>query len=271
MTQSRNPILKPATTLILGAISCLWTPAQTQPAPQPQPPTAPTPAAPTLPKPVPAFYRNLIVIDPAHGGTDTGAHLNGSLAEKDFTLAFAAKLRPLLTAAGFTVISTRESDPADILPTDQRAGIANHDRPLACILIHASTSGSGIHIATSSLTIPDDPAAAARGPQPWNTAQAPIIPASLRLANEIGLALVSNKLPVVLLRASTPPIDNLTCAAVAIEIAPLTPANGQPTPVTDASYQQHIAESIAAGLTSYRTHNAPPPSAITPSTAGAAR
>jgi N-acetylmuramoyl-L-alanine amidase len=80
---------------------------------------------------------------------------------------------------------------------------------------------------------------------------------SLRLANEIGLALQSAHLPVVLLRASVPPIDNLICPAVAIELAP-----SSNTPVTDAAYQQHIAEAIASALASFRTHNAPPPAAI---------
>jgi N-acetylmuramoyl-L-alanine amidase len=79
---------------------------------------------------------------------------------------------------------------------------------------------------------------------------------SLRLANEIGLALESAHLPVVLLRASVPPIDNLICPAVAIELAP-----SSDTPVTDAAYQQHIAEAVADALASFRTHNAPPPAA----------
>jgi len=219
------------------------TPSQSQPQP-------------TLPKPLPAFYRNIIVLDPAHGGPDTGAHLNNSALEKDVTLAFSARLRSLLAADGFTVLSTRDSDPAALIPTDQRASVANHARPLACLLLHATTGGAGVHIVTSALQPPDDPTAA-RTALPWQTAQASTLSQSLRLANELGLSIESDKLPVVLLRASVPPIDNLTCAAAAIEIAPLSPSGAQPTPVTDDSYQQHIAEAIANALSAFRDQNTP--------------
>jgi N-acetylmuramoyl-L-alanine amidase len=82
---------------------------------------------------------------------------------------------------------------------------------------------------------------------------------SLRLANEIGIAFTNSRLPVTLLRASAPPIDNLICPAVAVELAP---SSG--TPVTNAAYQQRVAEAIAAALSSFRTHNAPAPPAAPP-------
>jgi N-acetylmuramoyl-L-alanine amidase len=255
VTPIRRLILQTASALLLSTATC---PAQT-PAPPQATPTAPvTPqaqsAAPVPPRTLPAFYRNLILLDPAHGGPDTGAHLPDNALEKDVALAFAQRLRPIIAAQGFTVIATRDSDPAVDLTADQRAGTANHTRPLACILLHASATGSGIHIASSALT----PLGDATPPRalPWQTAQAATLPMSLRLANEIGLALQNAHLPVVLLRASVPPIDNLICPAVAIEIAP-----SPDTPVTDATYQQHIAEAIASALASFRTHNAPPPAA----------
>ena len=74
---------------------------------------------------IPAINRNLVVLDPAHGGPDGGATLAGSAAEKDVTLALASRLRAALGAAGFTILSTRDSDPATVLTTDQRADIVN--------------------------------------------------------------------------------------------------------------------------------------------------
>lgn len=219
--------------------------------PQSQPPHPPPP------KPLPAFYRNLIVLDPAHGGRDNGSQISDSAAEKDVTLAFAQRLRPALAAQGFVVAATRDSDPAEELTSDQRAGIANHDRPLACVVIHASAMGSGIHIISSSLTPPEkriSPWAI-----PWNQAQAQVLPMSLRLANEVGLAFDAAHLPVLLLRSSVPPIDNLICPAIAIELAPLKEGSSHTTAVTDVRYQQQAAEAIAAGLASFRTHNAPSP------------
>ncbi len=253
MTKRPNSILKAATfALFLSTVTALGS-AQTTPpptaTPQPQP-------QPTTPKPPPAFYRNVVLIDPAHGGPDTGAHFANGILEKDVTLSFSARVRTLLAAAGFAVISTRDSDPAAILTTDQRASQANHARPLACLILHATASGSGIHIATSALTPPDDPTAA-HTVLPWQTAQAATVPQSLRLSNDLGQALLAAKLPAALLRTSVPPLDNLICPAVIIELAPLAPTGAQPTPVTDGSYQQHAAEAIASALSSFRDQNTP--------------
>ena len=172
--------------------------------------------------------RTLIFLDPAHGGLDPGAHLPNNVLEKDLTLAFATRLRAQLSAAGFALLSTRDADPAVPFPTDQRAEIANHAHPAACLILHATSSGSGIHVITSSLppNTLDDPHATI----PWNTAQSASIPQSLALANEIGLALEHAKLPVILSRAAIRPLDNLICPAVAIEIAPLTPVRRRSHP-----------------------------------------
>ena len=196
--------------------------------------------------------RTVIFLDPAHGGPDPGAHLPNNLLEKDLTLAFATRLRAQLSTAGFTLLSTRDADPTVSFPTDQRAEIANHAHPAACLILHATSSGSGIHVITSSLqpNTLDDPHANI----PWNTAQSASIPQSLALANEIGLALQHAKLPVILSRAAIRPLDNLVCPAVAIEIAPLTPSDSEPTPITDANYQQNIAKAISAALADWRAH-----------------
>jgi N-acetylmuramoyl-L-alanine amidase len=230
---------------ILTSLVPLAAPAQ-QPAAAPaqQPTTPPAPA----PTPTP---RTVIFLDPAHGGPDPGAHLPNNLLEKDITLAFAARLRALLSTSGFAVISTHDTDPAVSFTTDQRAEIGNHAHPTACIIIHATASGTGIHVVTSALT-PND-LETRRATIPWNTAQSAAIPQSLALANDIGLALERAKLPVILSRASLRPLDNLTCPAVAIEIAPLNPATSEVTLVTDAAYQQNIAKAIAAAIGSWRS------------------
>jgi N-acetylmuramoyl-L-alanine amidase len=197
--------------------------------------------------------RTIVFLDPAHGGPDPGAHLPNNVLEKDVTLAFAARMRTLLAAGGFTVMSTRDADPAVPFTTDQRAEIGNHAHPTACLVLHATDSGSGVHIVTSALPeYTDEPHAAV----PWNAAQSASIPQSLSLAKEIGLAIQQAKLPVILSRASVRPLDNLTCPAVAIEIAPFTPPDSDPIPVTDANYQQNVAKAIISALTSWRSHQA---------------
>ena len=258
VTPTRRHFLHIATTLVLSIPTCLSTAQAPQPPQQTSPQPTPTQLQPTVPKPAPAFYRNIIILDPAHGGPDAGARLANGAQEKDVTLAFTARLRTLLAAAGFTVLSTRDSDPSALLTTDQRASVANHARPLACLLLHATTSGTGVHVVTSALQPPDDPASA-RIALPWQTAQASTLSQSLRLANQLGLALQNSKLPSALMRASVPPIDSLTCAAAAVEIAPLSHSGAQSTPATDGSYQQQVAQAIANGLSAYREQFAPPP------------
>ncbi|MDW5264385.1 MULTISPECIES: N-acetylmuramoyl-L-alanine amidase [Acidobacteriaceae] len=240
-----TPPRKQFAAAILLTLSSFASLAQT---PQPvQPPaTKPPLTVPFTPK------RTLILIDPAHGGPDTGAHLPNDLLEKDITLAFNNRLRALLSANNFAVISTRTSDPAAAFTTDQRAEIANHDHPAVCLTLHATSSGSGIHLFTSTLTPPEHPTHILH----WNTAQAASVPDSRLIANQIGVALLQAKLPVILGQATIPPLDNLICPAIAIELAPLPNGTATPTPVSNANYQQQAAEAIVAALTQWRTETA---------------
>jgi N-acetylmuramoyl-L-alanine amidase len=61
-----------------------------------------------------ATYRppmGVIVIDPGHGGVDTGTRSLAPVAnEKQYTLDWAQRLRPLLEARGWKVVLTRSSD-----------------------------------------------------------------------------------------------------------------------------------------------------------------
>lgn len=247
--------------LLLSSFACLPTKAQApavppvQTQPQAQPPTPASPPAASIAPPQPKPIRTLILLDPAHGGPDTGARLPGNLLEKDITLAFNNRLRALLAASNFAVISTRTSDPGTVFTTDQRAEIANHDRPAVCLVLHATGSGSGIHIFTSALT-PRDPSTRPTYLLHWNTAQIPSIPISRAIANDVGDSLLKAKLPVILGQASVPPLDNLTCPAIAIELAPLVDAASKATPASDPAYQQRAAEAIAAALTAWRTESA---------------
>lgn len=215
---------------------------------------SPTPPA------TPYINRNVIVLDPAHGGQDNGASLNGQ-PEKNITLSLAASLKSLLTAEGFTVVSTRETDlPATspLLTTDQRAGIANHLHPAACIVLHATAIGSGVHLATSTLT-PSGLAYNPNFPLAWESAQSPYLPQSQRLANDLGLSLLRAKLPVLLARAAIRPLENLTCPAIAIEIAPLALSGQKSLPPTDATYQQRVANTLAAAILLWRDTTLPAP------------
>ncbi len=211
--------------------------------------------------------RIVVLLDPAHGGPDAGAHLSGTLLEKDLTLSLNSRLRAALAPNNFGLISTRDSDPTVPFLTDQRAEIANRTHPAACLTLHATSSGRGIHIVTSALPAPREAAdlPSPHAPIPWDAAQSASIPQSLRLANELGVALLHARIPVLLTQGSIPPLDNLNCPAVAIEIAPLS--FSKPASINDAAYQQRIVQAIAAGLSSWRAHNPPVVPGASPNTA----
>ena len=191
-----------------------------------------------------SLNENVVFVDPAHGGTDPGAHLGGSVEEKDITLALASKLRAALAAKGFSVLLTRDTD-ATLTP-EQRANLANHARPLVCILLHASPSGATPALAVSTLPPESD-----RGPVlPWATAQASYVLESLAFRDAVTVALQAASVKSIALQASVPPIDSLTCAAVTLEVAG--------PHITDEPYQQRIADSLAQSVVAWKAQVAPP-------------
>jgi N-acetylmuramoyl-L-alanine amidase len=208
---------------------------------------------------------NLVIIDPAHGGPDAGTTLDKNVPEKFTTLALAGRLRNALSSAGFTVVSTRDADSSDPLTTDQRAETANRGHAVACIVLHATNTGAGVHVYTSSLQ-PSEPDDSTRGfiPVSWDSAQAAFVTQSQRLAGDLSAAFAKWKLPARTGKASVRPLDNVMCPAVAIEIAPLRGASGDSTPDTDPGYQQHVADAVASALRAWRTHADPPASPGTP-------
>jgi N-acetylmuramoyl-L-alanine amidase len=214
--------------------------------------------------------RNLVVLDAAHGGADPGATIGDHVFEKDVSIALAARLRTALTAAGFTVIATRDANSADPLTTDQRAEIANRTHAVACIVLHATTTGSGVHVYTSPLQpfAPEEGADADSAPVfvpvAWETAQSGFVNQSLRMASDVRAALATGSLPAVVGRAPVRPLDNLMCPAMMIEVAPLIAAGGGVTPVTDADYQQRVVGIVTAALRTWRNHSdVPAPHAST--------
>lgn len=65
-----------------------------------------------------AVANKVIVIDPGHGGTDSGA-VRGKIVEKDITLSISQKLAQELSQAGAAVIMIRNSD-TDMMPEGQK-------------------------------------------------------------------------------------------------------------------------------------------------------
>ncbi len=75
-----------------------------------------------------------VVVDPGHGGRDTGVVVRGGPAEKDLVLAAGLRLAELLRAEGCQVVLTRESD-ADV-PLYDRTETASTAAPSFVISLH---------------------------------------------------------------------------------------------------------------------------------------
>src|ERR1700722_5246503 len=163
--------------------------------------------------PVPSAAKFVVVLDPAHGGDDTGGRLEGDQLEKSYTLAFSVRLRSLLTARGIQVITTREQDAT--VDADHRAALANHANAQACLVLHASESGQGIHLYVSSLALAEPARFTA-----WKTAQAAWVERSVALAGVLNSAVTHAEMSVRAGRIGLPGLDSMSCPAVAIEIAP---------------------------------------------------
>lgn len=113
-------------------------------APAPSPPSAE--AAPPHPEPrppaildAPRTALRTIVLDPGHGGEETGARGPGGTLEKDVTLAVARQLKAMLEARlGVRVLLTRDGD--ETVALDDRAALANNNKADLFVSLHANAS-----------------------------------------------------------------------------------------------------------------------------------
>jgi len=126
--------------------------------PGPTPTPAPTgPPAPIFPMP----GVHTIVIDPGHGGDETGAHGAKSALEKTITLNVAKRLKAALESKlGARVLLTRDGD--ETVGLDQRAALANNNKADLFLSLHANASlrrtASGAEVFYLSLDRADEEA-----------------------------------------------------------------------------------------------------------------
>lgn len=204
----------------------------------------------------------VIVLDPAHGGTDTGARGENGIAEKEIVLNIARAVRDQLLREGYRVLMTRNDDSNPSY--DDRAALANAHRDAIFISIHVSSTGTpgSAHTYYEQFGTPVSPppipiapgakpaAATASGLPVWEEAQRPYLDASHRLADFIqsdlaqsfsGSSAASTAAPVRALRSVTAP-------AVAIEISSVSGS----TPDQLAAAGGPLASAISHGIAELR-------------------
>jgi N-acetylmuramoyl-L-alanine amidase len=236
ITITPAPSAPPASAMATASTPSNVSPASATPSPAPAitPPTAAQPPAGT-----PTF----VVIDPSHGGTESGATFSSTLVEKDVTLAFARVLRQEFVAKGFTAMLLRDAD--TLLTTDQRAATANAARPAIYISVHAASDGKGTRLYTALLSpsLPNDEPLVA-----WDRAQLKSLTSSQAAAARIGAEL-GKVMPTRTMSANLRPLPNVVASAIAIEVAP---RNGDVADLAAGDYQQQVATAVVAGVGTIR-------------------
>lgn len=84
-------------------------------------------------------YKNVVFLDPGHGGRDPGAIYNG-LREKDLNMSIYRKLRSELEKLGYTVLTSRDSD-VYVDYVTERSEMVNKTDADVFISIHFNATG----------------------------------------------------------------------------------------------------------------------------------
>jgi N-acetylmuramoyl-L-alanine amidase len=231
---------------------------------QQTPQAAPPPAQQTSlpPNQAPAPAGPVIVLNPAHGGTDTGARGQNAAMEKDLVLQMARGVKAELERQGFHVVMTRNDDSNPSY--DDRAAMANAHNDAIFVSLHIASTGTAgtVRAYYDQLGTPYVPsnetasapkkktvAPAALALNSWNEAQRAYLDSSRRLANLIQIMLAqkfsgSADIPS---GAAVRDLRSVAGPAVAIELSsvsapdPTALANSTAAPLGDA-----IARAVAA-------------------------
>lgn len=206
-------------------------------------------ASPAVPK--------IIVLDPGHGGKDTGTSVN----EKAFALDVARRAKPLLEAAGYRVVLTREAD--TFLDLAERGATANANRADVFVSIHFNAlpndhKTSGVEVFTfapkgqhasdwwSQLRRDDPHRETTDMPvnrfDPWNV----LLAQSLQRRFVSGLKTFDRGRKV----AHWGVLRGLNCPGVLVECGFLT-SDVESRKIATADYRQRLAEAVAGGVRDY--------------------
>lgn len=255
-------------------------PAPQQSAPPPQPPSQQgVPPAPGTPQqtppdqtpPPPVHIGPVVVIDPGHGGTDTGAR-GTTLVEKEVVLQVARILRAELERAGYRVVMTRNDDSNPSY--EDRAAAANAYRDPIFITLHVSSTGATgnarayfyqfpVPFQATDASLSDPPKQGFRTAIPWEEAQRPFADQSRRLANllQIELAHRFPQSPNAPTPAAVRNLRSVAAPAVAVEISSVSVSD----PIALTSLTGPLAASIAKGVAAFHPATPPtPPAASQP-------
>ena len=270
-------ILRIKSLSLMGLLSvALFSAVMVFPSPAPSPaqqpaPTPPltSPSAPSRPEGVSGSASpfgaqtqqaglNVVVLDPAHGGTDPGARGTGGIRESEIVLDFVIQVRRALELQGFQVVQTRQGNENPSF--DDRSATANAQRGAVFVTLHISSTGlpGTVRVYVNS-DLP--PVADSNGLIPWDRAQAPFLGLSRTFGDLVQgfLAQRFKGSPETVQTASVRQLRTTAAPAIAVEISSVT--------VEDRADLDRmapgVADAIARGATTFK------PSYVIPSSPGA--
>jgi N-acetylmuramoyl-L-alanine amidase len=167
-----------------------------------------------------------VVIDAGHGGYDRGGIPGQRVSEKDMTLDVAQRLKNILSANGYRVVMTRDSDV--FVPLGTRTAIANQYRNAIFVSIHFNSATRRGADGIETYFYSRDSLALASAVHHYVAGGAPSPNRGVRRRGYF-----------VLRRTNIP--------AVLVECGFLTNPT-EASYVQNASYRQKLAEEIAAGV-----------------------
>jgi len=236
-------------------------PAQQQPAQIPAAPTQPVTTVPGTATPTALAAPqqtnlNIVVLDPAHGGTDPGARGTGGIRESDVVLEFAAQVRRALEAQGFQVVQTRTGNENPSF--DDRSGKANAQRGGIFVTLHVSSMGLA---STARVYIHTDlPSGAdSSGLIPWDRAQGPFLGLSRKLGDLVQgqLAQRFKGSPSVAQAAAVRQLRTTAAPAIAVEVSSVSVEDRAELDRMAPGVADAIARGVAAFKPMYVVANAP--------------
>lgn len=238
-----------------------------------QAPAAPLAASPAEPAPTPAALpqARVVVFDPGHGGTDTGATGPSGAQEKALTLDIARRAKALVESRlGLRVLLTRDDDRNVSL--DERTAFANSNRAEIFVSLHlnASLSPMAAGAEVYQLRLGRDGSSGRPGDDltlpvttggtrtlslvPWDLAQARHRDDSTLLANQLEAALRAH-VPMGIRPIQEAPmrvLAGLDMASVVVELAYLSNPE-QEAAVQADDFQSRAAQALLEAIQAFRS------------------
>ncbi len=232
-------------------------------------PARPSPPAPAPPPPAGGI--RTVVIDPGHGGADTGVIGSSGAREKDLTLDVARRLKTAIEGRlGLRVLLTRDGD--DDVGLDARSALANYNKADLFVSLHANAAVRpelrGVQVLSLGLDdYPDLPASLTKftvptigggtrsiGAVPWDLAQVPFATRSAAFGAMLAGRLNERGVPLHPRAVDLGPVRVLAGAhmpAVMVELGFLTHAEDEAA-LTSGALGAAVVDALVASIADMR-------------------